>query len=306
MKGSSARSLLFVLACAPAFGAACVGLPSDRIRVADLLGAVPALEGAPPDLVLGYSPAPGATRVVRRPELAGWLQNLGLPAEPASLPAVLCLERSAAPLTRAQVENALIAALHDPGIAIRIADFSHFPIPASTLEFPLTGLSRPSPARPDAPVLWLGHAVFDGGRKVTVWATVGLWAKREVLVAAVPLEARTELTAGLLQVAEREVFPFPDTAPASPEQLNGKALRRPVAAGSVITPDLLMDLPAVRRGELASVTVEDGLIRIVFDAKADSNGARGDSIVLENPVSGRKFRGRIAGRRQVLVDLSGS
>ena len=276
----------------------------------DLLPAAPALQPLDPNLVLGYSPAPGMTRVVRRIELASWMRNKGLTPDVASLPASVCLERATALLSAPQIRDALAAAIHNASgdgqaIDIEVVDFSRFPLPPSILEFPLSGLSRPSPARPDAPVLWVGRAAFDGGRHVTVWATVLLRERRRVLVAATPIPARQEIAPDATRLEERPVFPYPALPALLPAEAVGKVLRRSVAAGDVITPDLLLELPAVRRGEQTSVTVQDGAIRILFDAKADSAGARGDAIVLVNPSSGRKFQGTIVERRQVLVQLTG-
>jgi flagella basal body P-ring formation protein FlgA len=200
--------------------------------------------------------------------------------------------------------GALKAAAASPGVEIELIDFSRFQIPPARLEFPLSGLSRPSPVRPDAPVLWLGRAEFDGGHHVAVWATVRLRARRKVLVAAAAIPARREIRPAEVRLEERYVFPFGPGQALAPGDTAGRALRRPLAAGAVITPDLLMNLPDVRRGETTRVVLEDGPIRISFDAMAGAEGARGDAIVLVNPSSGQKFLGTVTERRQAVVHLS--
>ncbi|HSM77915.1 MAG TPA: flagellar basal body P-ring formation chaperone FlgA [Bryobacteraceae bacterium] len=308
MKASFLAGFFLVLAPLPALAGTCLKLSGDRISVRDLLPAAPGLQVMDPNQVLGYAPAPGATRIVRRAELARWTRDGGLRLDPASLPAAVCLERATTPVTAADIRAAIDATLHNAGggpVDIRIVDFSRFSLPPSRLEFPLSGLGRPSTARPDAPVLWLGSAIFDGGRHRTVWATVVLRETRKVLVAAEPIPARQLVAPGATRVEESAVFPYPPAPELTPGDIAGRALRRPVAAGRVITRDLLVDLPAIQRGEQASVTVRDGPIRILLDAQADSSGARGDAIVLVNPASGKKFRGTIVERRQVLVQLSG-
>ncbi|HWC01024.1 MAG TPA: flagellar basal body P-ring formation chaperone FlgA [Bryobacteraceae bacterium] len=302
-------TVCLALAFAPylAFPGACLRLPGERILVRDLVPVVPALRSLDPQLALGYSPAPGMIRVVRRPELESWMRSRGLTPD-ADVPASLCLERATFPLTAARIQNALERSLDGvtfPGAPVRmqLVDFSRFPLPPATLEFPLSGLARPSPATPDAPVLWMGSAVFDGGRHASVWAKVVLKVRRKILVAATSIPEGREITGGETRVEERMIFPYPAPAPLLSADVIGKALRRPLTAGDAITSDLLMDLPAVRRGEQTGVIVEDGAIRILLNAKADSAGAKGDAIVLVNPSSGRKFRGTIVNRRQVVVQL---
>lgn len=295
--------VLALLFAASAPASECQKVSGAHILVRDLLAAAPVFQAFSPDEPLAYSPAPGKTRVVRRAEMEAWARKRGVIFAGSDVPAAVCLERLTSRLTAAQIYNALKDAVASPGVEVELVDFSRFQIPPARLEFPLSGLSRPSPARRDAPVLWLGRAEFDGGHHVAVWATVRLRARRKVPVAAAAIPARREIKPAEVRLEERYVFPYGPAQALAPDEIVGRALRHPLAAGAAITPDLLIQLPDVRRGETTRVLLQDGPIRISFDATAGAAGARGDAIPLVNPSSGQKFLGTVTERRQAVVHL---
>ena len=80
-------------------------------------------------------------------------------------------------------------------------------------------------------------------------------------------------------------------------------LRRPAAAGSVLTPELVEAPRLVRRGELVTVTARTGGIEIRTQGKAMRDGVQGERIPVENASSRRVVEGQVTGRGQVEVTL---
>ncbi len=59
--------------------------------------------------------------------------------------------------------------------------------------------------------------------------------------------------------------------------------------------------PEVTRGESVAVEVQSGAARLTFDAKAESSGKPGDTVLLRNPENGRLFQARVVGKGKALV-----
>jgi flagella basal body P-ring formation protein FlgA len=59
--------------------------------------------------------------------------------------------------------------------------------------------------------------------------------------------------------------------------------------------------PEVERGDSVTVEVRSGAARLAFDAKAESSGRAGDSVLVRNPENGHLFQARVEGKGKVLV-----
>lgn len=59
--------------------------------------------------------------------------------------------------------------------------------------------------------------------------------------------------------------------------------------------------PEVARGDEVAVVVQSGAARLAFDAKAESSGHAGDSVLVRNPENGRLFQAKVEGKGKVLV-----
>jgi hypothetical protein len=70
----------------------------------------------------------------------------------------------------------------------------------------------------------------------------------------------------------------------------------PAAADSAAT-----KLRAVERGERITVEVTSGAARLAFQATAQSGGRQGDSVLVQNPESGRLFQAKVIGNGKVLI-----
>src|SRR3954464_10031050 len=104
-----------VLAFAVAVSAPeCIQPSGSKITAADIAAVVPEYGTLPGDLVLGYAPQPGATRVLAASELTQWLARHGVQADVRSSVCFrwklkhLDLEEAAAAMLRSLPENSTV------------------------------------------------------------------------------------------------------------------------------------------------------------------------------------------------------
>lgn len=292
-----ALAAVFCLACwAPA--EECVVVGGERIRAGDLARLRPLFRALEAELELGYAPAPGLRRVLTPAELARLARRHGL--IDASLEPV-CIERAVERLTEESLIEAMRRSLGAEA-RIEIVDYGRHPVPPGTLEFPLAGLAGP-PARPGTPVLWRGRLRMASGRTVPVWARVKAGLERQVLVARRDLAAGRAIEAADVEERRVEVFPGTGGRLLGREEVAGAIPRRKIRAGEVVSEELLR-LPAeVSRGDAVEVEVRNGAARLVLEARAETEGRRGEAVLVRNPATGRRFKARVEGPGRLAVEL---
>jgi len=279
---------------------ACVQVSGESILVRDLAGALPALAALPPEETLGYAPAPGVRRLVTRAELARLAGRHGVRLEAGP---GLCVERAAQRLTRERVEAAVRAALTQPGQPeprMRLIEFSGHPVPEGELQFSRSGL--PTPPRAGAPVVWRGRLRYGVNRSLPVWARVSLAAEGEGVIAAASLPAGRPIEAHQVRLGPVSWFPLAEAPLAELAQVLGRIPRRAIVAGTPLPASLLLPAHEIGRGETVDVEVSSGAAQLRFQARAESSGNAGDSVLLRNPSTGRTFSGRVEARGKVVVN----
>ncbi len=270
----------------------------DQIVASDLVKALPAFAKIPGDAVVGYSPAPGARRVLEFPELEAFARRYGTTAPPD---AKVCVEWRLRPLTEADVRSALRDALNVSQARIDILAISATTIPEGKLLFPLSGLSASHVADPNAAVTWRGNVLYGDTRKFSLWVRIRASASMTRVVATELILPGQTITESQVRLETYESFPLQEGIARNVDEVTGRVLRRAVQAGM---PVYRTDLSApflVRRGDLAKVTVISGGAQLSLDAEANGSGRQGDIISLTNPRTGKVFRGRIDGKGSVRV-----
>jgi flagellar basal body P-ring formation protein FlgA len=120
----------------------------------------------------------------------------------------------------------------------------------------------------------------------TVYVQVRMSLRRSVVVLRRTLARGEILTADHIGTEERQLNGhfgyFTD-----PAQVIGKTLRRPLAPGNVLAPDLLMEPVLIRRGELVTLLGRQSGMEVRVQAKALADGAEGQAIQVQNTASGR-------------------
>ena len=135
----------------------------------------------------------------------------------------------------------------------------------------------------------------------TLYVTVTVAQVQNIVVAARPLAAGQVLGPGDLMIAAepveryagRQVFYDPD------QLLGGDALMS-LPAGTIISADDIGEPVVVKAGQIVTVTVISGAVQVSIDAVADETGRIGDTILLTNPSSGRRFTATVTANGPVV------
>ena len=283
--------------------AGCLPVESERILARDLAPAGAVFAAIPPETSFGYAPAPGSRRILRALEM----QRLAAPHElPLTPGAEVCVVRPLEPLTTERLIASMRASLPEAGARIEVVEFSGFGIPKGEIRFPLSGLRRPPLRAPDQPVLWKGFVEYAGRRRYPIWARV------KIAVTAVRVVTRHDLPAGRVVEPDQlvletgESFPSHDGSASSIEQVAGRVLRRALRAGSQVPLALVAEAREVERGDRVRVEAASGRATVEIVGRAESSGARGDTVTVRNLASGKSFKARVEGKGAVVVTADGS
>jgi len=281
--------------------AGCVQVEGDRILIRHLAVAFPNLRGIPPDAVIGFAPRLGLSRWIA-PSLIE--KTAARYDQSVSVPEPVCVERLAAPLAEDILRQVLATALEKARYAdyeLVILDFPHGALPKGDLEFALSGLTA-APAAGTG-TLWRGRLRVEGGQSIPVSVRVEVKVRVSELRAAHNLSAGTILAASDLSVATRQVPPGSATSPTLPSAAIGLQTRRALKAGGLVNPRLLTVPPEVQRGERVLVAVAAGRAAIGVEAQADTSARKGQTVVLTNLSSGKKFKATVTGRARAVIQL---
>jgi flagella basal body P-ring formation protein FlgA len=287
----------FLLATVAQAGA-CVEVPSDRVVAGQLVDAVPVLRQLAPGTSLGFAPLPGLVRVISGRELSLIASRDGVILIDAP---DVCIGRVLRPITSAEMQAALQAALGMPEAELTVEDFSRQPLPPGKLEFQRSTLSQPAPNAPASSVFWRGRLIYDQYHGVPVWAKVKILVDRTVLVAVEDIAAGTMLREEDVQLSPVREFPFSAPTAESATESIGKVARRLIRAGQRITSNALDEPKDVTRGDIVQVKVVDGRATLSFDGLAVSSGKKGDTILVHNSASGRNFRAVVEEKGRAVV-----
>jgi flagella basal body P-ring formation protein FlgA len=272
--------------------AACIaiGPASDQVVVRDLAPAFESSAAPLPDSAIALAPAPGIERRFEFAELRRIAVrfNLGDPVRE------VCVCRPVAPLDPARVMDAMRTQL--PVARIELLDSSRQMVPEGVLEFPLSGLRQAA-----AGAFWSGSLQYGGRHHVSVWARVDVLVSSPRVVAVENLSPGRPIDGAALRVETRDEFPSTETSPVSIEEVAGKILRRPVAAGTSIRSVWLESPKAVLRGENVEIESREGAALVQAPGQAQGSGAIGETIFVLNATSKKRFPARITAKGKVAV-----
>ncbi|MEP6716181.1 MAG: flagellar basal body P-ring formation chaperone FlgA [Terriglobia bacterium] len=289
-RGAAPFALLTAV-CAMAFGE-CLPVTGDRILGSDLAHANLQFAALPPNLTLGFTPAPGMTRIFAAAELTRIAKANGLVA--GDSPEV-CFAIPMRRLTPAEATGAMARSL-PAGVKIAIVEMSSSDVPVGEAEFPLAGLETTAgPAQ-----LWHGSVKFTATRKSPVWARVTVTQEMKAVVTNKDLPPNTPIDASSIHLTTWTGPLLRERVADRLEDVLGKMSKRAVKAGEPIPLGLLNFAPAVRRGESIRVEVNSGSAHLTFRAIAEKDGRDGDSVELRNPATGKLFQARLTGSTAVI------
>lgn len=128
----------------------------------------------------------------------------------------------------------------------------------------------------------------------TLYVQVTIEQSENIVVAAKPLTAGQTISTGDLMLrhmpvqnfAGRQIF-------TDPTQLEGDQLMMSLPAGGLLTQNIIQSPLIVKAGQMVTVHVYSGTVMLSMDAIADQDGRIGDTILLTNPSSGRRFTAEV-------------
>jgi flagella basal body P-ring formation protein FlgA len=135
-----------------------------------------------------------------------------------------------------------------------------------------------------------------------IWAKVDASVQEPVVIAAENLHPGRPVEASQLRLEIREGFPSPVPLAAAFDQIAGKTVRRPIAAGTAICLSCVEAAQDVTRGDMVRVEVHVGGAYLELTGRAESGGVAGQSISVFNPGTRRRFAARVAGKGRVSVE----
>ena len=277
---------------------ACTPLQDDRILAKDLAAVIPAFLRIPSATLLGNTPPPGSQHILHHAELLSLAQRYAVPLEGD---ASACFERAMEPLDRNRLLEAMRAALQIPDARIELAETSLYPVPLGKIEFGLERLGTPASPDQRSPVLWRGDVVYGEGHRFAIWARVRILAQCKEIVAADDLRPGRVIEPAQLRVTAEEGFPVSLKRRLSMDQVVGMTPVLPIAAGSVLRPELISRPNDVGRGDLVEIEVRSGAARLVLTARAESGGRNGETIAVRNLESNKVFSAQVAGKGKAIV-----
>jgi len=136
----------------------------------------------------------------------------------------------------------------------------------------------------------------------TLYVTITVAQSENVVVAARPLTAGQPLSAGDLKLAPLPVQRFAGRQVYfDPVQLIGAVPDISFAAGMPLTSDSVQAPVMVKAGQTVTVSVVSGGVELSLDATAEQTGRIGDTILLTNPSTGRRFSAEVTASGVQLV-----
>ena len=128
----------------------------------------------------------------------------------------------------------------------------------------------------------------------TLYVTVTVAQSEDVVVAAHPVAAGQVLAASDLMVQREPVQLFAGRQVyVDPAQIVGASAVMSLPAGMVVTQDAVQAPMVVKAGQTVSVQVTSGGVVVSINAVASQAGRIGDTILLTNPSSGRRFSAQV-------------
>jgi flagella basal body P-ring formation protein FlgA len=276
----------------------CELVSGEQIFSADLARALPIFAAMPRDVVIGYSPAPGARRILPLPELKRIGAQYGIPVPMESH---ACFEWKVQPITEDAVRAAIRESLQAPAARVEILAMSKAPAPQGQLVFPQSGLSAAMNIDPSTPVTWRGYVQYSSPRRFAVWARVRVSAGMPRVIATEPLSAGKPVAKEQVRLETIDGFPLRNDTARNLDEVVGRIPRRAVRAGLPVLRSDLAEAFQVERGDTVEVMVVAGAAQLELDAQAEASGRQGDVIPLRNPRSGKLFRARIDGKGRAVV-----
>jgi flagella basal body P-ring formation protein FlgA len=279
----------------------CNKVQSDMIFARDVAALVPAFALVSGDFNLGYVLSSGEPRILRGADLERVARNQRV--ELADLPDV-CFARETFVPRAEQIGDAMAAELNIPGAKIEVLGSSQQPVPTGKLVFPRGGVQLPQGSGGQCEVLWHGFVRSNDDRQFPVWAKARITANQPRVVVVAGILAGKPIQSSQVRLESSEASPFDETVARSLDEVVGLLPKTMLRIGAVVHKTQVEPVPDVARGDLVLVQVFAGGAYLRLQARAESGGVKGSTILVRNLTSGKDFRAEVTGKNQAKVDIA--
>lgn len=143
----------------------------------------------------------------------------------------------------------------------------------------------------------------EDGRSRTSYVPFRVYEKKTLFYAKKTLARGNTVMAEDLGSEERVVGESELIYPADEDEVIGKVLKKNVAAGTVLTNQMLDSPRVIRRGGLVTIIGQSGPLFVKAKGKAEEPGRLGDRIRVKNLSSGREVVGTVADDGTIIVEF---
>ncbi|HDZ38713.1 MAG TPA: flagellar basal body P-ring formation protein FlgA, partial [Marinobacter sp.] len=143
----------------------------------------------------------------------------------------------------------------------------------------------------------------SGERPWRMFVTTTVSINGPALVAARPFGRGERVTGGMLETRSVVVNASRRGIMTDADLVEGMVVRRPVNAGSVLTPDLLDAPDAVTRGDHVIISARSGSFSVRSRGKALANASVGEQVLVKNLSSSRTVRATVTSPGHVEVPM---
>lgn len=287
-----------------------VRVTGEYITLADLARLTPEQAQRYGEFIIWSAPPPGEVYTLTREFLGYRLSQPGGPGKAArsQLPVVIKVKRTG-----------VVVGMEQLGEIFRQHVCEHSPWPAEALHIqifpPIPRLAFP-PGKLSFQVIspadgnYLGQVALevlilrDGKLENKVKLTGEVTLTRPVVCCRRNLRSREVIGVEDIKVIRREFSRLPPGGIITePSQVIGKALKRSLRAGVVISPRDLINAPLIKRGDRVLIRFERSGLTITAKGKAREPGFVGKSIRVINCASKKELQARVINQKTVRVEL---
>lgn len=143
----------------------------------------------------------------------------------------------------------------------------------------------------------------NGGKPWSLYVQASVRVFKQVLVASHPLPRGEVVSGADLAAVDRDISRLRSGYFIDYKEVVGMRVRRSIAQGMALSPNMLESPKIVRRGERVTIQAETGGLQVSMAGKALTDGAKGDTIEVQNLSSKRKVQAIVASPGVVIVRM---
>jgi flagella basal body P-ring formation protein FlgA len=285
-----------------------VPVKGESISLATLLkleGPTPTWAGLLNNSIVALSPPLGKSREIPGVEILRRLESLGITTDQyaISVPTVVQVERESLAVTPHEIEAKVVSEflprLHWDRVQLDAIEIPESVlVPRGNVSLNIESSPHTDYAKPF--YLKVGFLV-DGRLEKTSFFKTRLGLIHSVPVAVKDLVASEKITASDVRWEERTLESTLHPPVSQVEFFQCRRPRQTIGAGRVLTEDLFVSVPLIKRGESVTLLFQTNKIRITAQGKSLESGLKGERIRVLNVDSKMELHAEIVDEKTVRV-----